>query len=155
MKIYQLKVSIVGIPKLFRVFEATANATFESLHEAIFDAFERFDPHLYSFFITKQDTQNTRTIISAPEITHPQNTEDFIGAGPPKPSAAETTLQAADLAEKDVFHYLFDFGDDWWHRIRVEAIRDSQTQIKYVKLIDSRGIAPRQYPDYDEDDFED
>lgn len=155
MKIYQLKVSIIGIPKLYRVIEATANATFESLHEAIFEAFARYDPHLYSFFITKEDTQSIQTILNAPEITHPQNVEDFMGAGPPKASAADTALQAAELAAKDVFHYLFDFGDEWWHRIRVAAILDSRTRIKYVKLIDSQGIAPRQYPAYDDDDFED
>jgi hypothetical protein len=53
-----------------------------------------------------------------------------------------------------VFHYLFDFGDDWWHRIRVEKIIESENNLKKVKLIKSVGKAPPQYAD-DEDYFED
>jgi hypothetical protein len=26
------------------------------------------------------------------------------------------------LDVNDVFHYLFDFGDDWWHRLRVRSM---------------------------------
>ena len=120
MKLYQLKVSIIGIPKLYRVIEISEYCTLEDLHNAIFDAFNRYDPHLYSFFVTKADTKNMRLIINSPEITHPQNTEDLMGFGKKKPSATKTKIGSVDLSEKDVFHYLFDFGDDWWHRIRVE-----------------------------------
>ena len=154
MKIYQLKVSIIGIPKLNRVIEVSENCTFDDLHKAIFEAFDRYDPHLYSFFITKADTKNMRSIINAPEITHPQNTEDLMGFGKKKKSASKTKIGNVGLAEKDVFNYLFDFGDDWWHRIRVEKIIESKTNRKRVKLIKSVGEAPPQYSD-DEDYFED
>ena len=154
MKTYRLRVSIIGISKLYRVIELTENCTFDDLHKAIFDAFDRYDPHLYSFFITKTDTKNMRTIINAPEITHPQNTEDLMGFGKKKPSAAKTKIGSVGLTEKDVFHYLFDFGDDWWHRIRVEKIIENDNNRKRVKLIKSVGEAPPQYPD-DEDYFED
>jgi hypothetical protein len=72
MKLYQFKISIIGIPKLYRIIEASGNCTFNDLHEKIFEAFNRFDPHLYSFFVTKSDTKNIRSIIKAPEITHPE-----------------------------------------------------------------------------------
>lgn len=153
MKIYQLKVSIIGIPKVYRVIEVSENCTFDDLHNAIFDAFDRYDPHLYSFFITKADTKNMRSIINAPEITHQQNTEDIMGFGKKKPSAKKTKIDSVDLAEKDVFHYLFDFGDDWWHCILVEKITESKSNLKRIKLIKSVGKAPPQYPD-DEDYFD-
>jgi len=54
MKIYQLRVSIIEIPKVYRVIEVTDNCSFDDLHDAIFDAFDRYDPHLYSFFIKKK-----------------------------------------------------------------------------------------------------
>lgn len=156
MKVYQLKVSIIGIPKLYRVIELSENCTLDELHMAIYGAFERYDPHLYSFFITKADTKNVRTIINAPEITHPQNTEDLMGFGKKKPSATKTKIGSIDLAEKDVFHYLFDFGDDWWHRIRVEKIVESKNNQKRINLIKAVGEAPPQYPDgedyFDEDE---
>jgi len=57
--------------------------------------------------------------------------------------------------EKDVFHYLFDFGDDWWHRIRVQSVRTGGFKKKSIKVIKSIGKSPEQYPDYDEYDDED
>jgi hypothetical protein len=152
MKRYRLKVSIIGIPRLYRLFDAAGNATLEEFHEAIFNAFDRYDPHLYSFFMTRKDTKNIRAICDAPEITHPQNVEDFMGFGPAKPSAAKTRLGDLDLAEKEVFHYLFDFGDDWWHRIRVERMTEVPGKGKSITLIKRVGQSPDQYQEYDEDD---
>jgi hypothetical protein len=56
----------------------------------------------------------------------------------------------------DVFHYLFDFGDDWWHRIRVQKIYEINPGKKHIKLIKSVGESPPQYMDYDdyEDEYE-
>ncbi len=154
MKNYELKVSIIGIPKLYRIIEVSENCTFDDLHKAIFNAFNRYDPHLYSFYVTKADTQSMRSIINAPEITHPHNTEGMMGYGKKKKSASNTKIGSANLAERDVFHYLFDFGDDWWHRIRVEKVIEIENNRKRVRLIKAVGEAPPQYPG-DEDDFED
>ena len=99
MKLYQFKISIIGIPRLYRIIEASGTCTFNDLHEKIFEAFNRFDPHLYSFFITKSDTKNVRSIIKAPEITHPENTEDFMGFGKMKMSTAKTKIDNARLEE--------------------------------------------------------
>ena len=155
MRIYQFRVSIIGIPKVFRVIETTDNCTFDDLHETIFNAFDRYDPHLYSFFITKKDTKDIRSIFNAPEITHPQNVEDIMGSLRKKKSTANTRIGDVDLNEKDVFHYLFDFGDDWWHRIRVQSVRTGGFKKKSIKVIKSIGKSPEQYPDYDEYDDED
>jgi hypothetical protein len=152
MTYYRLKVSIIGIPRLYRLIDISGSNTLEDLHEAIFAAFGRYDPHLYSFFITRKDTKNVRTIYNAPEVTHPQNTEDVMGFGPPKHSAAKTRVDDLDLAEKEVFHYLFDFGDDWWHRIRVERIFNAPGEAKLVKVVKAVGTSPAQYPDYDDED---
>jgi hypothetical protein len=154
MKLYQFKISIIGIPKLYRIIEASGNCTFNDLHEKIFEAFNRFDPHLYSFFITKSDTKNVRLIIKAPEITHPENTEDFMGFAKKKMSTAKTKIDNARLEEKDVFHYLFDFGDDWWHRILVQSIKQIEQKGKSIKIIKAVGEAPPQYPEYDDPDDE-
>ena len=156
MKLYRFKVSIFGIPKLYRTIEASENCTFDDLHEAIFDAFERYDQHMYSFFITKKDTKSMQTILQAPEITHPQNVEDLFDPSVKRKSTARTKIGDVGLEEKDVFHYWFDFGDDWWHRIRVEKISESQSKSRkeYIELVKSAGEAPPQYPDFD-DEYDD
>lgn len=66
-------------------------------------------------------------------------------------STAETRIGDVDLKEKDVIHYLFDFGDDWWHRVRVQSVDKSTSNKKHVRLVKSVGASPPQY-DYDEDD---
>jgi hypothetical protein len=151
MKIYRFRISIMGIPKLYRIIEASDNCTFDDLHDAIFQAFDRYDHHLYSFFITRNDTENMRRIYDAPEITHHQNVEDIMGFGKRRKSAAKTRIGDIGLNENDVLHYLFDFGDDWWHRIRVQNIDETKSKKKHVKLIKSVGESPPQYPDYDDD----
>jgi hypothetical protein len=150
MRVYQLRVSIIGIPKIYRIIEASENCTFDDLHETIFHAFNRYDPHLYSFFITKKDTKNVHSIYEAPEITHPQNVEDIMGVGRKKKSTAKTRIGDVGLDEKDVFHYLFDFGDDWWHRIRVQSLKETNPMKKSIKIIKSIGESPLQYPEYDD-----
>ena len=142
MKLYQFKISIIGIPKLYRIIEASGNYTFDDLHEKIFEAFNRYDPHLYSFFITKSDSKSVRSIIKAPEITHPVNTEDLMGFGKKKMSTAKTKIDDARLEEKDVFHYLFDFGDDWWHRIFVQSIEEIGKKGKSIKIVKVVGPIP-------------
>ena len=61
-------------------------------------------------------------------------------------------IEEANLQPKDVFYYWFDFGDNWWHRIRVQAAEDIIDNKKSIKIIKSVGEAPPQYPDYE--DFE-
>ena len=150
MKKYEFRISIIGIPRVYRVIEASDNCTFDDLHDAIFQAFERYDPHLYSFFLTGKDTTNMRTIYNSPEITHPKNVEDIMGYGKKRKSTANTRISAAGLNEGDVFHYLFDFGDDWWHRIRLQSITETTSGKKEIRLLKSIGEAPPQYPDEDE-----
>lgn len=151
MRIFYLKVSIPGIKRVYRMIEATENCTFDDLHGTIFDAFDRFDSHLYSFFITKSDAKSRRQIWDSPEITTESNVEDPFGFGPAKQSATNTCLGEVGLEEKDIFHYLFDFGDEWWHRIRVESIKSSDKNKKAITAIRSVGESPPQYPDYGEE----
>ena len=50
-----------------------------------------------------------------------------------------------------------DFGDDWWHRIRVGKIIESENNRKKAKLIKAVDETPPQYPDdwnYFEDEEE-
>jgi hypothetical protein len=145
----------MGIPKLYRTIEVSENCTFDDIHDAIFNAFDRYDHHLYSFFITRKDTTNIRSIYEAPEITHPQNVEDVLGFSKRKKSTTKTRIGDIGLNENDVFHYLFDFGDDWWHRILVQNVTQTKSKKKHIKLIESLGESPPQYPDYEDDYDED
>lgn len=145
----------MGIPKLHRILEVTENCSFEDLHNIIFEAFERYDPHLYSFYLTREDTKNKVKIWDSPEITYPQNTlSDLWDEKKGKEFADEVTIGETNLLPKNVFHYLFDFGDDWWHRILVQSVKEINANKKSIKVIKSVGEAPPQYLDYEDLDEE-
>ena len=158
MNAYHLKVSIIGRSKLYRTLEVSENHTFEALHYAIFQAFDRYEQHMDSFFITKKEAKSLPKRLQAPEITHPVNLEQapaFVVKD--MKSATETKIGDAGLNEKDIFYYWFDFGDDWWHRIRVEKIMEKTSDDKIIGVVKSVGNAPPQHPEFDEefDDDED
>lgn len=154
MHVYQLRVSIMGIPKLYRIIEASEGCTLDDLHQAIFEAFERFDAHLYSFFITGEDAKSIGKIVQSPEVTDPQAMESIAGSGREQRSSSKTRLGDLGLQEKHVFHYLFDFGDEWWHRIRVQKVYEAPSGKKYVRVVKAVGESPPQYPDFDDEEWE-
>ena len=46
-----------------------------------------------------------------------------MGFGKREKSADNTRFGDSDLNKNDVSHYVFDFGDDWWHRIWVQNLQ--------------------------------
>lgn len=156
MDVFRLKVTIIGIPKLYRTIDISGNCTFDDLHAVIFKAFDRYDPHLFSFFMSGKGTNSIRRIYDAPEITHPQNVDNFMDFGGKKlPSAAGVRLNGVPLEDIGIFHYLFDFGDNWWHRIRVMSVREEKGRKKIREIVKSVGDSPPQYPEFEDYDEED
>lgn len=152
MFLYKLKVSIMGIPKLYRIIEISGNATFEELHYIIFEAFDREEEHLHSFYITRIDSKSYSYIRNAPEIVHVAFLEDAREwKGEEIAPTCEVEIDDAELDPKEVFHYLFDYGDEWWHRLRVESVKEVKSSEKIIRIVKSVGEAPPQY-DLDEDD---
>jgi hypothetical protein len=64
---------------------------------------------------------------------------------PPAGRVDEATLNSLGLEEGRSFGYWFDFGDDWWHQINVEAIDDKVPTGKFPKVTKRVGKSPPQY----------
>lgn len=69
---------------------------------------------------------------------------------PPIGRVDETTIKSLGLKVGDRFGYWFDFGDDWWHQINVEAIEEKVPRGKFPKVTKKVGKSPPQYADEDE-----
>lgn len=70
-----------------------------------------------------------------------------------KPSnAAKTKLDSLHLKLGQTFEYLFDFGDNWLHEIKVMAIEpvDTSTKNKLPMISERHGESPEQYPPEEE-----
>ncbi len=150
--VFILKVALAGKKSIWRRIALRGNQTLDDLHEAIFDAFDRDDEHLYSFYFPKPGTKGRARLRDAIEYTCPFNSKD---AGPfsdtPLPNAAEAALSSLGLKPGQVFLYLFDFGDEWWHEITVEQTDAPAAKGHYPRVVEKHGESPPQYPDMDEE----
>lgn len=127
-----------------RTIQIRGDQTLEDLHIAIFEAFDRFDEHMYEFQFGKRQMDGPRYVM--PWAAENSDGHSFVGI------ADQTTIESLHLKEGKSFWYWFDFGDDWWHQINVEAIEPDIPAGKYPKLIKRVGESPPQYLDPDDDE---
>jgi hypothetical protein len=163
MRIIVLKVALDSRRGTWRRIAIRDDQTLGELHRAIFQAFDRYDEHLYTFFVAPKTVTLTRRSAyeRAKQYSHPQALDagGFWDAGvggrkPPREKNAEQTLLASlHVSVGQVFLYLFDFGDEWWHVITVEQTNaDPDPALQYPAVIAQRGASPRQYGEEEEGD---
>ena len=131
-----------------RTIQMRGDQTLEDLHYAVFDAFKRFDQHMYEFQIGGKgpmDPKARRYVLSGV-------LDETFTDSRPAGDVALTTIGSLGLKVDDAFGYWFDFGDDWWHQINVAAIADEAPRGKYPKVAKRVGASPPQYVDWDRED---
>lgn len=123
----------------WRKIEMKATQTLEDLHEAIQDALEWDNDHLYSFYMDNKFYSKEPDV----EYTCPYEPEGR--------KTADVQVGIFDLKKGQKFAYLFDFGDD--HRFEIEVIGFGNIEKgkKYPMLVDSKGKLLEQYPEYDDE----
>jgi Plasmid pRiA4b ORF-3-like protein len=125
-------------PVISRTIQIRGDQTLADLHEAIFDAYDRFDEHMYEFQFGKRTMDGPRYVLSLAA----ENGDDYPSAG----LVDETTIDSLGLKKGRAFAYWFDFGDDWWHQINVESIEQNAPPGKFPKITKRVGKSPPQYP---------
>lgn len=156
--LYRFKVTLVGehaVPEneLHRIIDISANAPFIALHDIIYEAFDRYDPHLCKFLLTRKKLDGIADLYDFPEeVADVAFGQDFDAWDEERTVHDWTRYTIADAAlqEKDSIYYWFDFGDDWMHHLQVEKIfqiNDPQPkQDGYIAdIIEKVGESPEQY----------
>lgn len=128
--IVQLKIQLKDIrkPPAWRKVLVPAQFSFEQLHQVIQAAFGWSDRHLYAF--------SPKGYGSSPEIGVPDDTwgnNDII-------NSKKIKLSEILSIKGQKFTYIYDFGDDWEHKITVEEVIDKKA-IK-AQLISGKGACP-------------
>jgi len=149
---YRIKVSLKRRHSVWRSVVLRGDQTLNDLHNAIFVAFDRDDEHLYSFYFPNAGARRSvQAGKQSREYTSPE------GFGPGERSgfdgrydAAGTKLDDLKLTVAQTFEYLFDFGDMWWHDLKVEAIGPRESGSTYPQFVAQRGASPPQYPEDEE-----
>ncbi len=63
-----------------------------------------------------------------------------------------TTLEELGLRKGKTFMYLFDYGDEWRFKVKVDAINKNAADVEYPLLVEEVGEAPVQYEDWEEEE---
>jgi hypothetical protein len=140
--VYRLHVALDWVKDVWRRIEIRGDQTLDDLHLAIQDAFGWDNDHMYAFFLSNKAWD--------PKTEYQGNP---LGEG----NAGITAIYSLDLRARKQFLYIFDFGDDLRHRIKVEAVvkNGAEAGVEYPRVIESHGAAPSQYPEGDDEDKDD
>jgi hypothetical protein len=151
--VYTLKVFLTSGPvdsgedeEISREIALLGHHTLHDLHLAIFDAFERWEEHLYEFNLGSSPQDRSRLYFY--DGGWGDDDEDI---GDP----TTTILDELDLSESQYFGYTFDMGDEWEHVIEVISIKSGPDKGTYPRIGKKIGAAPPQYPNDDDDDDDD
>jgi hypothetical protein len=140
--LYRFQVKLQWMPEVWRRIEMTGDQTLHDLHNTIQNAFNWDDDHPYAFFLSGKPWDDD-TAYESP----------FIHEGR---SAAAYRLEHLPLKQGKQFLYIFDFGDDLRHEIKLEAVLPNKLQpgARYPRVSEVHGEAPPQYPDEEEESEE-
>ncbi len=133
-------------PVVSRTIQIRGDQTLEDLHHAVFDAFGRWEEHMYEFQFGKRPMDPKARRYVLPDALEIQKGQP----NPPVGRVDQTTIDSLGLKVGDRFGYWFDFGDDWWHQINVDAIEDKAPRGKFPKVTKRVGESPPQYADEEE-----
>lgn len=128
-KYYEFEVSLQEIqPRIWRRFLLRTTATFAQLHQAIQASFGWLECHLWEF---RLPTHQAVPIAGLP------------GGDRPTPDAKTVKLNSYFTGKRAVewCEYLYDFGDDWTHDVKLIAVRSDEETFKR-RLLDGDRAAP-------------
>jgi len=133
--IHRFKVSLRDKPDIWRIIDIKGNQMLSSLHKAIFKAFDRFEEHQYSFFLSNKPYDM--------ESAYHSQGQDADETGK---LATRIRIDSIALYGGPKFLYLFDYGDEWWHEVDLLSITERVTRASYPKVVKKQGKSPPQYP---------
>jgi hypothetical protein len=134
-----LHVFKVSLGRVWRRIAISGEAPLEAFSEAILDAFDFDKDHLHLFRY-----RNRFGVFE--EVKHPYTEES--------PSTAEVKVGELPLRPGSMLEYLFDFGDNWLFEVRLEKLEPVNPKIRKPAVIDGRGQAPPQYPNFDDEEWD-
>ena len=134
--VYTFKVSL---GKIWRRIAISSQMTLADLSGLILKSVNFDSDHLDMF---RYKNPLGRTI----EITHPY--ADGYS------STNEVSIGDLSLKEGATMTYIFDFGDWWEFDLKLEKIDTDDLKTDYGAIIESKGVAPPQYPDWEDEDWD-
>ncbi len=131
MLIAHLRIQLTDVtPPPVRVVEVPVDITLARLHLVVQAAMPWLNYHLYEF-----RTRKERWGLPMEDFGFPMGVKSHNAN---KGSLAE--LLASQKSK--TFDYVYDFGDDWLHKVKVERLFEAEDGVVYPRLVDASGACP-------------
>ena len=132
--VYEFRVALREIrPPLWRRIRVPETYTFWDLHVAIQDAMGWLDYHLHEFRM-KNPSVGLQVRIGIPDEDGWDEDDTLPGW--------EQKIAAYFTIENSRARYLYDFGDDWMHEVRLEKILPREDGVRYPVCVGGRRACP-------------
>ncbi len=145
---HKLRAKLFFNKKTYRDIEIKSSATLYNLASAIIDSFGFDFDHAFGFY---------SKCSAGSYYDSDERYELFADMGEVEANVKgvkKTAISVAFRTEKQKMLFLFDYGDDWMFEIEVLGFGEQEKGAKYPRVIKSKGDAPEQYPDFEEEDDE-
>jgi hypothetical protein len=125
-RVYQLKITLKGIrPPIWRRIQVAGDMNLHQLHRTIQSVMGWYGGHLHEF-IFFGTSFGDRSVLTDMDILEER----------------KFTLNKLISAEKEKFHYLYDFGDGWDHEVLVEKLLPIDERTKYPVCLKGKRACP-------------
>lgn len=141
LRVYEIDVDLVYAPvvleeQITRRIRIVGAQTLHDLHKTIHLAFDRVEDEAYEFMFGPPYDPETRRFTGSSQ----QDGEDIPF------EARSVRIDTIGLKPGDTFGYLFDFGDEWVHRITVRTVKERKGQEQPPQVVSRVGDSPPQLP---------
>ena len=132
-------ISVSPRAKCYRHIQISGDATLLEFSSFILDSFNFQNDHLHAFFMNNRSFTDDDCYYLTP--VEPECNQRL---------TSDYKLNQVGLTQGKKFKYVFDFGDEWTFQCKVLRVLKSDTPVP--KIIRSKGKAPSQYGDDEEED---
>jgi hypothetical protein len=130
--VYQFKITLKDTkPPIWRRIQVPSTYTFWDLHVAIQDAMGWMDCHLHEFNIKSLDRRELSFGIPDEEFDDP---DKFPGW--------KHKISKYLSRYNPTFEYVYDFGDNWRHKVELEDILPAEHDVTYPRCIKGKRACP-------------
>lgn len=129
----------VSLGKVWCRIALPDTATWEGFSNRILNAFEFDNDHLHQFLY--KDRFGAKAYLNHSYMNEP-------------PFTNQVTIGELPIMPGSTLTYVFDFGDNWEFKLLLEAVHPVDETLKAPKLLEMHGTPPRQYPDWDDEEYE-
>ncbi|MEK6747135.1 MAG: hypothetical protein AABY33_08925 [Pseudomonadota bacterium] len=150
VEIFRLKVALRGCMcedfsanYCTRALDISGNASLEKLAEAILDSYDFAMDHAFGFYNNLNNHYESDEAYSL--------FADFEMDDPIDSKSVKKTRVSSVFEKDKTMMFLFDYGDDWIFHVRCLSVGSPEKGRKYPVIVESKGKAPEQYPDYEEE----